>query len=75
MKITVMNCISKQNFFVEKLHIYLFNGNKRTNLASINFNDIPENGVLLINPSNYVVYLYLDNLKPKNEDEKKSLIQ
>lgn len=64
----------EKKFFVEKLGIHRFGGSKMINLVSLNLNDIKENNALVIDPNDYVFYLFLDNIEPKNDKEKKSLI-
>lgn len=66
--------VFQNSFFAEKLQIRMFDGTKKTCCASIDIDGVPQNGALVINPSDFALYLYLDNIDPKNDEEKQSLI-
>ncbi|KAK8880918.1 hypothetical protein M9Y10_003619 [Tritrichomonas musculus] len=66
--------VFERSFFTEKLHMRLFEKDQKTTCSVIDFDSVPKNGVLVIDPSDFALYLYVDNIELKNDDEKKSLI-
>ena len=66
--------VFENSFFTEKLHVRLFEGDQKTTCSTIDFDSVPKNGALVIDPSDFALYLYVDNIDMKSESEKKSLI-
>ena len=66
--------VFERSFFTEKLRVKLFDGDKRTTLSLIDFGSVSKNGALVIDPNDFALYLYLDNIDPKNDEEKKALL-
>lgn len=66
--------IVERSFFKEKLSAKIFSGTKRTTCGSVDFDSVPQNGAMVINPKDFALYLYLDNIDPKNDEEKQSLM-